>query len=690
LGQRMQCDKKIAIIGQPNVGKSTLVNALVGSYASEVANWPGVTVDVKVIETEYEGIKLCLLDLPGCYSLSGGSEEERVTAKFLLTEKYDNILIIADATVLRRSMYLVLQVLELKGIGVITINKIDMAMKAGIHINTSLLSKRLKKPVVLVSAAESSGIDTLIDELLKPQQEEYVRIEYGDLEYFVVEMSKLLEGRVPGNPRWFAAEFLLGNSLVEELLRKLDVYKDLSKLRELAQEEVKDIGRVIINSRWKKIDEILEGVIEYERVIESGSNIILEKLDAILLNPVSGILASFLILIGILTLAFTINTGFPLNVIFESLGLKNVATVLETYSISGILGMMFDRLASFIASSIPYPWGDLIGNGIIVGVGTVLSFFPLIFTVYFLLALLEDSGVAARIAVAMDPVFRPVGLSGKAIFPIVISMGCNVAGVPATRVLRSRKAKIAAILGLSFIPCQARLVVLLAIASVLPPLLRSLSIAFIYLVSLLLFMSVAFIYIKFTKKEQEEYLILELPPYHVPKLRVINWMAWDNAKHFLKKAGTVILVFSIILWLVTNTGPHGFVKDVDEGWGALLGKLLTPLTHAILMTNDYASWIISFSMIAGAVAKEVTLETLAVLTGTSNAVKIVKMLGLNYAQTVALMVGITLYIPCVATIAAIYSETKSMKITLGALILSITISMVISALTLRILLVMIS
>ena len=681
----LACPWKIVVAGQPNVGKSTFINTVIGSYVSHVANWPGVTVSIKVIEAELDGNKFCLIDLPGTYSLSGGSEEEKIAAKFLIKEEYDSVIIVLDAVALKRTMYLALQILELRGKGIIAINKVDRALRTGIHVNKSLLEKRLQRSVVEMSAARGTGVEEVLKLALKEQQEKYIRINYGDLEYYITELERELYGKVPGNPRWFAAEFMLGNEIVEEELKKVEVYEKALKLRESARRELGELEKIVVESRWKKINEILKGVIEIEKVIIEPKNKLLKLLDEIMFHPIAGMLASFFILFSIMTLAFTVNTGFPLNVIAELSGLDQLAEAIESYSISSILSNFFDTIARATKSSVSGPLGSLIGEGVILGVGTVLSFFPLVFTVHLLLALLEDSGLAARIAVAKDPLFRPVGLNGKAVFPIVISMGCNVAGVPASRVMRSGNSKLASIMALPLIPCQARLVVLLALASALPGSLKVLSVFYVYVLSIILFLLVAYVVKRSIGLDEVEEIVMELPPYHVPKLGVVSWMAWDNAKHFIQKAGTVILAFSIMLWLLTNVGPTGLTASVEESWSALIGKTLEFIPAVVLEAPKSSAWVISLSMFVGTIAKEVVLETMAILTGTSNLSQVVNKLGLGAPQVIALMVAITLYVPCIATVAVIKSETGSWKWTLLSVIISIILSIVFSHLTLKIL-----
>lgn len=618
----MTCSLKIPIAGQPNVGKSTFINAVLGEYVTEIANWPGATVEVKVIEAKVGNREVCLIDLPGAYSLSGGSEEERVTAKFLLEEDFDNVILLGDATAPHRTFYLIVQVLELLGIGVIALNKYDRALKAGIHINSEALSKRLGKPVFLISAVTREGVHEVIEKALEKQSPKYLDIDYGDLEYYVVQISKMISRlNLKGNPRWYAAEFLLGNQLVDEIIKNKDaeIYEKAKEMREMAAKELGDLYKIVIDSRINFIEKLFEGLIHREKVADKESSTIAMLLDNVFMHPIGGFIASILILFGIFTIAFTINTGYPLNVIFENLGQESIAEALENYSLSGILSSIFDSMTEIANSSLPQPIGSLIGDGVIAGVGAVLTFFPLIFTVYLLLALLEDSGLATRIAVAMDTIFRAVGLNGKAVFPSIVSLGCNVPGVMATRVLRERESRIAMALSLPFLPCQARLVVLLALASVLPAPLNSASLVLTYILSIATFLLVTFVMMRIVFKKSEEPLLLELPPYHVPKLRVVTWMAWDNAKHFLRKAGTVILFFSIVLWFLLHVSPSGaYVEEETESIAAYLGKLFEVVPMVVLETSKETSWILSFAMIVGSIAKEVILETLAILTGTSS------------------------------------------------------------------------
>jgi len=348
------------------------------------------------------------------------------------------------------------------------------------------------------------------------------------------------------------------------------------------------------------------------------------------------------------------------------LGLDSLAEAAESYNTSEILGSFFDSLAEAARNALPDPWGSLVGDGIIAGVGAVLSFFPLIFTVYFLLAVLEDSGVAPRIAVALDPLFRVVGLTGKAIFPMIISMGCNVPGVLSSRVMESAALRKAVAMNVMYVPCQARLVVFLALASLLPPWSRALSVLAVYAYSLLVFIVTTYISAKliFKVKEKAE-LVMELPPYHVPKLRILLWMTWDQAKHFLKKAGTIIFVFSVILWFV-----------LESSVSQAIGKAFEPLSEWALGLKGEAAEVINVAMLAGTVAKEVVLDVIAI----SNIKEAAAALGITPVQALALMFAVAVYVPCIATIAVMKEELESWRL----VALSVGVSIIISILTAKI------
>ncbi len=670
---------KIAVLGQPNVGKSTFINALLGRYVSEIANWPGVTVDIKVLKISFEGKEVCLHDFPGMYSLSGFSEEEKIAAKVFIEEDFYNNILVADAAAVRRTLYLVVQALELKGKGVIALNKYDEAEKFGIHINASALSKRLGFPVILTSVYNMIGIEDVLKETLKPQRPNYLEIDYGDLEIYIEKMAEFFKGKVKGNPKWYAVEYFIGNPVVMEKVEELGIKEEAEKIaREASKELGEDLAKLAISKRWEFIDKILEGIVEKEKIVKESA--FAELLDKLFVKPVIGQLLSLSIIFLILLTAFTINTGFPLDMVLEAVGLKGAAEFLDQYNLSSLLSSVFDELAR-LSSSLPPPLGPVLSEGVIPGVGAVLSFFPLIFTIYFFMALLEDSGLAPRIAVSMDPLFKPVGLTGKAVFPMIIGMGCNVPAVLSSRVMESPKLRKAVALNIMYVPCQARLVVFLALASLLPKYLQAISVFSVYIYSLLVFlvMTKLTLLLVFKSKDKEE-LILELPPYHIPKLKIVMWITWDQSKHFLKKAGTIIFAMSLVMWFLLNTGPSEGVT-----WGQLIGHYLAPIAELTLDLKGKAADIVSFAMIAGTVAKELVLDTVAISSGVSDVMKAFKVvLGLTPAQAIGLMYAIAVYLPCIATLAMMLSEVEDKRLVTLSTVASIILSIISGAIAYRI------
>ncbi len=633
--------KKIAVVGQPNAGKSTFFNQVTGKPSSMVGNWPGVTVSVKMVEVEIDGKRVCLVDLPGVYTLA----EDMVTGPYLAKEMIPSIVLV-DALNLKRGLMLAIEVLEFGLARVIAINKMDLAMKKGLHIIKNKLEKALKTEIILMSAALGEGVEEVIEKALYAH-EKSIRIDYGDLEEYITKLEEYIDHP---KRRAMAIMILLGSKWAREYLREGG---------EMVLDEIykvyKDPALVIIKKREEFVDKILEEVIVYERTVEESK--LLQKLDEVFLNPILGPLLSFVILLGMFTVVFTINTGFPLNL------------WIKVPTLSDLLSSFFDTLAE-AAKSLGWPLGTILGEAVIPGVGAVLSFLPLILMVYLILALLEDSGVAARIAMSFDPLLSKVGLNGYAIFPMLMSMGCNVPGVEATRLLRG-KARLAAMMAVPLIPCQARLAVLLALATFLgSPLEQSLAVISIYALSIAMFLMVSYIIVKLTKGE-ESWMIMELPPYHKPNLKVIWWTAWENTEHFLKKAGTIILAFSIIIWALT-TYQEGALK-------AFIASTLQPLFETLYEMGKEQAYVNSLGMIMGMVAKEIYLETLVLATGTKGLTEAMTALGMSKLQIYAMMVMISLTIPCIATLAMIYQESKSVKVVLATFTYTLLLSIAVSA-----------
>lgn len=682
----------VAVAGQPNVGKSTLFNILTGKKVI-VANWPGVTVERHEGWRKYKGYKLHFIDLPGIYGFSATSLEEIIARSYILGEKPDVLLILVDSTIPERTMYLALEALELFPRTIIVFTKSDLTHVYGVHINYEAIEKKLGVPVIPVSAATEAGINVLLDRIIDVAlgrycRKEPLRIDYDGLEPFVNEVERLVSRTSLVRdfpPRWLSVKLLEGD---RDLIRRLEKrgYKDvvekvmslrieIEKMFKLKPEEI--FSRL----RFEQIHNILRDTIVRAEVKPSER---IEKIDRLFTHPIIGPLLSITMLVLVFLTVFILNTGFPLNLLLESMGYSGLAEVVEKYSLGGIMEAFFEFLASTLSPWLEgYPeWlQDLILDGIIGGVGAVLVFLPLIFLVSFFLAILEDTGFAPRIAMSLHTLFQRIGLSGHAVFPMTISLGCNVPGVMATRATPNLSERIRLMMVLPFIPCQARLVVVLAFASALSGLKGLFLIIIAYLTAFLVFAIISFtLYRLGGEKEGKPELLLEIPPLHKPLLKVVWWLTWDSAKHFLKKAGTIIFSVTLISWaLLYYTPSFTPATSPSESIGAGIAKVFAPFLYPLGLTSEQA-WKIAYALLIGFLAKEAIISALTILTNTGSAQDAVVSLRLTDTQIAAITLFSILYVPCLATIAVVYSESKSLKVTVTTVAIMMGVAYIVAIL----------
>ncbi len=695
------CDMVIALAGNPNVGKSTLFNVLTGKTA-HVANWPGVTVGLETAVRRYRGLRICFVDLPGTYGITASSPEEVVAREFIVSGIPDAILVVADATAPERTLYLALQILELTPKVVVALNKIDLAHSMGIHINVDKLEKKLGVPVVAVSALQRLGIDELLRALLDVAQgrrgrREPLRVDYGALEPYIRELEDYIKKDNPlreYNPRWLAVRLIEGDERLEELLVKAGRKDIVDKAKELRSHFRKSSGmspeEVSVSARFEYAEKLLKDVVVR---VERPQSKLVQRLEELFQRPVVGPVLGLSILFLAFLVIFAINTGFPLNVILDMMGYSHAAEVIEEYSLSGLLGAFFDWLSGATASALeghaPAWLVSLLADGVIPGVGSVLAFLPLIMLISAAIAAMEDSGIAPRIAAAMHNFFARFGLSGKALFPMIISMGCNVPGVMASRAAIEEEERVETIFAVPFIPCQARLVVLLAfvLAFIKAAYLQALAVLAVYGLGILVYLVTALLIrrLYFRKREPPEF-VLELPPIHKPSARVVWWITWDYSKHFLIKAGVIIFALSVLTWAMLSYGPSGAVGSIEESYGAILGKYFEAIPETLWHVDPAVAWKVSLALINGFIAKEALVETMALLQGTEDPVEALQALGLTLPQAMAILVFMMLYVPCLATIAVIYQESRSAKLTLAAIAYMLTVATIASLATYYILL----
>ncbi len=674
----------VAVAGQPNVGKSTLFNILTGRRV-HVANWPGVTVEKHVGEREYNGYVIKFVDLPGIYGFSALTLEEKIARRFILEEKPDVLLVLVDSLNPERTMYLAIQALEMYTRVIIVFTKIDETHAHGIHINYTALSHRLGVPVVPVSSVTGQGIGELLEKIIEVAAGKhvggYLRVDYGELEPYISAVMGVLrkyDSRIKYPLRWLAIRLLEGDRELEEYISKTIGSGALNEVRRI-RSEVETIlrrtpGELLAHKRFEYIDRLLHGVVVRIPVAEAHE----ERVTKYFYHPWIGPLLSTTILILVFLIAFTINTGFPLNIVLSDLGLEDAARAVENYSLGGLVEAGIDALSSYLYMVMgSSPASSLIIDGMIGGVGAVAVFLPLIMIVAFFLAVLEDSGLSPRIAVSLHGLLTRIGVSGHAVFPMLLGFGCNVPAVMATRAVPDLRERIRLIMTIPFIPCQARLVVILAFASALTGLNGALLILYGYIAAFAAFALVnklLYIYDRRRGRAAEPELLLELPPIHRPIPRVVWWHVWDSTKHFLVKAGTIIFLLSILIWFLTSYTPSlAYTTVPSQTIGAALAKVFAPFLYPIGLSGD-AAWIIAFALLIGFVAKESVISALTIATGADSARSALRLLGLTDPQIAAVTVFMILYVPCMATLAVMYGETRSWKITLATIGLMVTIA----------------
>ncbi len=680
----------VAIAGSPNVGKSTLFNRITGGNV-HVANWPGVTLQRAEGHIEHHGIELRVVDLPGTYSLSAQDLGEKVARDFIVGEKPDVLVIVVDSTSLEKSLYFAIVTLELYTRVVIALNMIDAAEKRGIHIDVRGLEARLGVPVVPVSALKGIGIGVLLDRILDVARsnirKEPLRVDYDGLETYIHRIEKILrdKGALKRYPaRWAAIRLLEGDEVLLNELRKEDpeLAERIKSLREKARIDLgEDLERLAISSRYSLIDVVVRSTVTRVKLAAPSLS---ERLDKVMLHPVLGPLASTLIILVTFFLIFAVNTGFPLNLLFDHLGYEELAGLVEEYSLSGILGTFFDWVSSSVAdwlTSMGYSgWAvGLLSDGIMGSVGTLASFTPLLLMAYVFLGAMQDSGLFPRAAVAFDNLFKKFGLSGRAFFPAALGMGCSVAAVVSTRAMDDDRERMVTAMTSPLIPCQARLLVLLALASAAfsNPLEQSALTISVYLLSFMLYLVTSKLLNKFIfKVDYAPDLMMELPPYHRPSLRVVWWYARSNTEHFLRKAGFLIVGLGVATWFLLNFGPSGYLSDgnIADSFAASIGELLVPLTSLIGLPD----WKYALAFEVGFVAKEGLLITFSAITGISDPVEALRAMDLTPLRAVSMALAMNYYVPCLATVAALTTELRAGKYVFLTVLLEMVLALLLA------------
>jgi len=651
----------IALAGNPNVGKSTVFNALTGAR-QHVGNWPGKTVEQKKGYLEIGGERIEVVDLPGTYSLTAYSIEEIVARDFIIKDKPDVVIDILDASNIERNLYLTLQILELTDRVVVALNKTDIADTEGVETDAEKLSQLLGVPVVPLVATKKSGIEHLVKTAIQVAKGEIktspIEISYDrDVEERIKEIEKML-APVPLKDyplRWLAVKLLEMDSAVVEMVEKAggkEILMDISAMEPLTGEH--DIETVVPATLYDIIDGIAEKCLVYRNTEESFTS----RLDRILTHKYLGLPILFLVYGTIFGITFALS--YPLmgwiDSGFNSLG--NATT-------------------SFLSSSGAPLWlNNLIVDGIIAGVGGVMVFLPVIILFFFMFAVVENSGYMARAAFVMDRIMHHMGLHGKTFLPLLLGYGCNVPAIMATRTLENKKDRLIAILINPLIPCGARLGVMTFIVSIFfKGMMATLVMLSLIAISLLLVFLMGIIFRKFVLPGEHPPFLMELPPYQMPYIKDILILTGERAWIFIKKAGTIIVAVSIVIWYLSNY-PGG---DINSSYAAMIGRALQPVGS--LMGFD---WRIIVALIAGFGAKETTITTLGVLYASSGGGPgFISGITASFTPLVAytfLLVQM-IYVPCLATVAIIRKETGSWKWTGVAVGYTLLLAFILGSLT---------
>ncbi len=691
----------IALAGNPNCGKTTIFNNLTGAR-QKVGNWPGVTVEKKEGKLKHKDHDIKVVDLPGTYSLTPFSIEEVTARDYILQEKPDIVVSIIDASNLERSLFLAIQLLELGRPAVFVLNMADMARSKGIKIDRSKLSELLGLPVVFTVGNKNQGIDTLVDEAVREAERFKSGKTSRDIRYSkeIEETISLVETRlienwmtedqmtVDGSLRWNAIKLLEDDKIVREMYEKQfstradAVFQTVQECRKRIFDLYEDEFEIVLtDDRYG----VIAGIVK-ETVTNLASKRIdiSRNIDLVLTDRFFGIPVFIFFIWAMFQLTFSLG-AYPMGWI------EGLVSTLSNFADTMLAPSMFK---------------DLLLDGVIAGIGSVIIFLPNILILFFCIALFEDTGYMARAAFLMDRVMHTSGLHGKSFIPMLMGFGCNVPAIMATRSLESDKDRILTILMTPFMSCSARLPVYIVLAGSFFAHKAGTVIFCLYFAGILIAIVSGRILRRLLFKGEEAPFIMELPPYRLPMLKSLMIHMWDRSKMFLRKMTGVILVGSIIIWVLSNFPrqvnydqdydqmartvkgqythqlsalPPDKIKEVNrqmtfhlnqienlkeqervsKSYIGRIGKALEPV-----FTPLGIGWQASVALVTGFVAKEVVVSTMGVLYGVGNdqgkaLEKALKNSGMTALSALSMMVFVLLYVPCFATVSIIYKETSA-------------------------------
>ncbi|MHB1274761.1 MAG: ferrous iron transport protein B [Candidatus Humimicrobiaceae bacterium] len=655
----------IALVGNPNSGKTVIFNNLTGSR-QHVGNWPGVTVEKKEGKLFYRKRKINVVDLPGIYGLNAQSEDERVARDYLVFNRPDVVINIIDSSNLERNLYLTTQLLEMGVNVIVALNMYDECNARNIKIDIKKLTNILKIPVVPTIATKKTGMKELLSKAYEAAGNPAIynfKIKYSpgidsglDLMEDMVSDYLADTGYYPA--RWIALKLIEGESkMVKQMVKSLpEIITNKRKeiIDDVENSSGEDIYSLIAVGRYDFIENVIREIHDKQASETSVS----DKIDRIVTNRFLGIPIFLIIMFGIFTLTFKL--GDPLVAWIEKFfeWLSQIAS-------SGLINIGAPELLI-----------SLIINGIIGGLGSVLVFLPNIVLLFLAISLLEDSGYMARAAYVIDRFMQLLGLHGKAFIPLLIGFGCNVPGVMATRTLENKKDRLTTILINPLMSCSARLPVYILFTNAFFKKNQALVVFSLYVLGILLAIMIAFILKRFIFKGEKSFFIMELPPYRIPTIKSTFLHMWERSSSFIKKAGTIIVIAVILIWVLSNL-PIGVEYASKDSIIGQIGTFVAP----VFKPAGFGTWEASVALVFGVIAKEVVVGTLGVIYGVDEA-------GLtgaisqhwNPISAYSFMIMTLIYIPCIAVIGAIKRETNSWGWTFFSIGYSLALGWVISVL----------
>ncbi len=650
-----------ALVGNQNCGKTTLFNALTGAN-QHVGNFPGVTVDQKMGDiTSAKGCSV--VDLPGIYSIRPYSTEEIVTRDFVLNEKPDGIINIIDATNIERNLYLTLQLLELGIPMVLALNMMDEVRGNGGTVNIKLFSELLGVPAIPISAAKNEGISELVKTAvataknkIKPKVQDFCAP--GPVHRCIHAVSHLIEDHAQSfgiSPRFAATKLIEGDlSFAEKLeLDQNELETIEHNVKEMESERGLDANAALADMRYSFIESVCEKAVVKCR--ESREHHRSVKIDSVLTNKYLALPLFLVIMLLIFWLTFGVIGSFLSDLM--SLGIDKLTALTDS------------ALTAYGINKVVH---SLIIDGVFAGIGSVLSFLPIIVVLFFFLSILEDTGYMARVAFVMDKLLRKIGLSGRSFVPMIIGFGCSVPAIMASRTLSSERDRKMTIMLIPFVSCSAKIPIYAVFSAAFFPKHSALVMFALYIFGIITGIITALILNKTAFKGNPVPFVMELPNYRLPSAKSVLLLMWDKAKDFLQKAFTVIFVATVIIWFLGAFDSRlNFVTDSGDSLLAAIGRLISP----IFVPLGLSDWRISTSLLAGLSAKEAVVSTMSVLTGTGLEDLSTALSAIFTPLTAASFLVFTLlYTPCVAAIATLRGELGSRLHTAGVIVFQCVIA----------------